>query len=117
MSKNNDIQAAGENQEPQKDSSMLMQKRMINSNYDALTSAPETGRKVCSTFVPGNLNELIQSFGMINNLPETNAIQNAIRMICDEHHRSAGWHPGQSDSIIIHIEFKVFDCGLKKVGS
>lgn len=68
-----------EQQETQKDSSMLMQKRMINSNYDALTSAPETGRKVCSTFVPGNLNELIQSFGMINNLPETNAIQNALR--------------------------------------
>ena len=47
-----------------KDASMLKQKEMIARNYDAITSAPETGQKVASTFVPGNLNELINSFGM-----------------------------------------------------
>ncbi len=62
-----------------KEQSMVMQKEMIAGNYDALTSANETGRKVCNTFVPGNLNELIRSFGFLNNLPEINAINNGMR--------------------------------------
>ncbi len=60
-------------------SSMLMQKGMIAANYDALTSARESGRKVAATFVPGNLNELIMCFDMLNNLPEINAIQSGMR--------------------------------------
>ncbi len=67
------------NTEVIKESSMLMQKEMIARNYDALTSTAESGRKIASTFVPGNLNELIMSFGMLNNLPEINAIQNGMR--------------------------------------
>lgn len=51
-----------------KEPSMLKQKEMIARNYDAITSAKETGRKVSSTFVPGNLNELVMSFGILNNL-------------------------------------------------
>ena len=43
-----------------KDDSMLKQKEMMAAHYDRLTSAPQTGEKVCSTFVPGNLNELIR---------------------------------------------------------
>jgi len=62
-----------------KDRSMLKQKAMIAGHYDRLTAAPETGEKVVSTFVPGNLNELFQCFGMVNNTPETNAIQSALR--------------------------------------
>ena len=33
----------------------------------------------CATFVPGNLNELLMCFGILNNLPEINAIQNGMR--------------------------------------
>lgn len=62
-----------------KDSSMLLQKAMIAENYDALTSVKESGRKVAATFVPGNLNELIMCFDMLNNLPEINAINNGMR--------------------------------------
>ena len=62
-----------------KDSSMLLQKAMIAENYDALTSVQETGRKVSATFVPGNLNELVMCFDMLNNLPEINAINNGMR--------------------------------------
>ena len=62
-----------------KDASMLKQKDMMAAHYDRLTSAPETGEKVASTFVPGNLNELIMCFDMVNNLPEVNAIQNGLR--------------------------------------
>ncbi len=62
-----------------KDSSMLLQKTMIAENYDALTSVQETGKKVSATFVPGNLNELVMCFDMLNNLPEINAINNGMR--------------------------------------
>ena len=62
-----------------KDDSMLKQKEMMAAHYDRLTSAHETGAKVCNTFVPGNLNELIMCFDLLNNLPEVNAIQSGLR--------------------------------------
>ena len=65
--------------EVEKDASMRKQKAMMAAHYDRLTDAPQTGAKVCSTFVPGNLNELISCFGLLNNLPEVNAIQNGLR--------------------------------------
>jgi benzoyl-CoA reductase subunit B len=65
--------------EAAKEPSMLMQKEMIARNYEAITSKHETGRKVSSTFVPGNLNELLMCFDIVNNLPEINAIQAGMR--------------------------------------
>ena len=62
-----------------KEPSMEKQKAMIARNYDLLTDAPQSGAKVASTYVPGNLNELIMCFDMLNNLPEINAIQNGMR--------------------------------------
>ena len=62
-----------------KDASMVKQKEMMAAHYDRLTSAPQTGEKVATTFVPGNLNELLMCFGLVNNLPEVNAIQNGLR--------------------------------------
>jgi benzoyl-CoA reductase subunit B len=62
-----------------KDASMVKQKEMMAGHYDRLTSAPQTGEKVATTFVPGNLNELLMCFGFVNNLPEVNAIQNGLR--------------------------------------
>ena len=62
-----------------KDASMVKQKEMMAKHYDRLTSAHETGDKVAATFVPGNLNELLMCFDLLNNLPEVNAIQNGLR--------------------------------------
>jgi len=62
-----------------KDASMVKQKEMMAAHYDRLTRAPDTGEKVAATFVPGNLNELIMCFDLVNNLPEVNAIQNGLR--------------------------------------
>jgi len=59
-----------------KSSSQLIQKEMIRRNYDRITDGEH---KVASTFVPGNLNELLMCFDLVNNLPEINAIQNAMR--------------------------------------
>jgi benzoyl-CoA reductase subunit B len=59
-----------------KSHSQVLQKEMISRNYDRITSGES---KVSSTFVPGNLNELLMCFDIANNLPEINAIQNAMR--------------------------------------
>jgi benzoyl-CoA reductase subunit B len=65
--------------EVEKDASMVKQKEMMAAHYDRLTSAHAAGEKVASTFVPGNLNELIMCFDLVNNLPEVNAIQSGLR--------------------------------------
>ncbi|MFQ6003935.1 MAG: benzoyl-CoA reductase subunit B [Woeseia sp.] len=70
---------ASEQPEVQKEESMLLQKAMISANFDALARAHEDGRKISSTFVPGNLNELLMCFDFVRNLPEINALQAAMR--------------------------------------
>ena len=65
--------------EVEKDASMQKQKDMMATHYDRLTSVHDSGAKVCNTFVPGNLNELIMCFDLLNNLPEINAIQSGLR--------------------------------------
>lgn len=62
-----------------KEPSMLKQKEMIDTNFKSLSTANEEGRKVCSTFVPGNLNELLMCFDFTRNFPEINALQNGMR--------------------------------------
>ncbi len=63
----------------QKDRSMVLQKEMIAGHFERLEKAPETGEKVVYTFVPGNLTELIRSFGALPLLPEINALQSGMR--------------------------------------
>ena len=69
----------GPAKEVAKDASMVKQKEMMARHYDRLTGAAQSGEKVAATFVPGNLNELIMCFDLVNNLPEVNAIQNGLR--------------------------------------
>jgi benzoyl-CoA reductase subunit B len=71
--------AANQKPEAQKEKSMLLQKAMINANYEALATAHEDGKKISSTFVPGNLNELLMCFDLVRNLPEINALQAGMR--------------------------------------
>ena len=71
--------AANQQPEVQKEKSMLLQKAMISANYDALSTAHEDGKKISSTFVPGNLNELLMCFDLVRNLPEINALQAGMR--------------------------------------
>jgi len=71
--------AANQQSGVQKEESMLLQKAMISANFDALSTAHDEGKKVSSTFVPGNLNELLMCFDFVRNLPEINALQSAMR--------------------------------------
>ncbi|MEI7705375.1 MAG: benzoyl-CoA reductase subunit B [Deltaproteobacteria bacterium] len=96
-----------------KELSMLKQKDMIAGNYEALTSAPQTGRKVASTFVPGNLNELIMCFDLLNNLPEINAIQNGMRKVSGELILEAEKH-GHSEDVCTYVKA---DLGMMAKGN
>jgi benzoyl-CoA reductase subunit B len=62
-----------------KDRSMTIQKEMIAAHYRRLEAAADTGEPVVYTFVPGNLTELIRSFGALPLLPEINALQSGMR--------------------------------------
>lgn len=64
---------------PAKDRSMELQKEMLAGHYRRLEAAPEAGEPVVYTFVPGNLTELVRSFGALPVLPEINALQSAMR--------------------------------------
>ncbi|MBM3991535.1 MAG: benzoyl-CoA reductase subunit B [Planctomycetes bacterium] len=62
-----------------KDQSQERQKAMIAEHFRKLAEAPERGEKCVYTFVPGNLTELIDSFGLLPVLPEINALQSGMR--------------------------------------
>jgi benzoyl-CoA reductase subunit B len=62
-----------------KEKSMILQKEMIEGLFNDLANVEKTGKKVCYTFVPGNLSELIRTFDMLPVYPEINALQSAMR--------------------------------------
>ena len=86
-----------------KELSMVKQKEMIARNTEQLTSAPETGKKVCNTFVPGNLNELIMCFDLVNNLPEINAIQNGMKKLSGDYITEAEKR-GHSEDVCTYVK-------------
>ena len=96
-----------------KEPSMLEQKEMIAQNYDLLTSAEARGQKVASTFVPGNLNELIRCFGLLNNLPEINAIQNGMRQLSGDYILEAEKR-GHSEDVCTYVKA---DLGMMAKGN
>ena len=49
----------------QKERSMVLQKELVGNYYESLGRARATGQRVVSTFVPGNLTELLRSFDLL----------------------------------------------------
>jgi benzoyl-CoA reductase subunit B len=96
-----------------KEASMLKQKEMISRNYDLLTSTEENGLKVASSFVPGNLNELLRTFGILNNLPEINAIQNGMRKLTGGYIMEAEKN-GHSEDVCTYVKA---DIGMMAKGN
>ncbi len=81
----------------QKEKSMILQKEMIDGLFHELDKAKETGKKVCYTFVPGNLSELIRCFDMLPVYPEINALQNAMRKKSGGYIKEAERHAHSED--------------------
>lgn len=76
---------------------MVLQKEMVEGLFNDLDSAKEKGRKVCYTFIPGNLSELIRTFDMLPVYPEINALQNAMRKKSAAYIREAEKHAHSED--------------------
>jgi benzoyl-CoA reductase subunit B len=99
--------------EIQKERSMELQKEMIATHYDALSEAPESGRKVVYTFVPGNLTELMRSFDVLPVLPEINALQSGMRKLSGDYITEAEKY-GHSEDVCTYVKC---DIGMLKKGN
>ena len=85
-----------------KDRSMLLQKEMIASHFARLEQAPENREPVVYTFVPGNLVELIRSFGALPVLPEINALQSGMRKLSGDYIAEAE-RLGHSEDVCAYV--------------
>jgi benzoyl-CoA reductase, bcr type, subunit B len=97
----------------QKEESMLLQKQLLADHFDALARAPEEGQKVVYTFVPGNLNELVRSFGLLPLLPEINALQSGMRKLSGDYIAEAEKH-GHSEDVCTYVKC---DLGMLRKGN
>jgi benzoyl-CoA reductase subunit B len=96
-----------------KERSMLLQKEMIGGHYRDLAEAPERGRKVVYTFVPGNLTELMRSFDVLPVLPEINALQSGMRKLSGGYISEAE-KQGHSEDVCTYVKC---DIGMLKKGN
>jgi benzoyl-CoA reductase subunit B len=96
-----------------KDRSMELQKEMIADHYRRLEAAPDTGEPVVYTFVPGNLTELIRSFGALPLLPEINALQSGMRGRSGDY-IAAAEKIGHSEDVCTYVKC---DIGMLKTGN
>ena len=99
--------------EADKERSMRLQKEMIAGHYTALSRAPQEGRKVVYTFVPGNLTELLRSFDLLPVLPEINALQSGMRKLSGGYIAEAEKH-GHSEDVCTYVKC---DIGMLKKGN
>jgi benzoyl-CoA reductase subunit B len=97
----------------EKDRSMQMQKEMLAEHYQRLEGAREAGEPVVYTFVPGNLTELIRSFGALPVLPEINALQSAMRGK-SKGYIAAAEREGHSEDVCSYVKC---DVGMLKGGN
>ncbi|MBV6521813.1 MAG: Benzoyl-CoA reductase subunit B [Gemmatimonadaceae bacterium] len=96
-----------------KDRSMLLQKEMIASHFARLERAPENKEPVVYTFVPGNLVELIRSFGALPVLPEINALQSGMRKQSGDYIAEAE-RVGHSEDVCAYVKS---DIGMLRSGN
>jgi len=96
-----------------KDRSMVLQKEMIASHFARLEKAPENREPVVYTFVPGNLVELIRSFGALPVLPEINALQSGMRKLSGDYIAEAE-RLGHSEDVCAYVKC---DIGMLRSGN
>lgn len=96
-----------------KDASQDRQKAMIASHFHKLARTHETGQKCAYTFVPGNLTELLGSFGVLPVLPEINALQSGMRGKSRDY-ISLAEKLGHSEDVCTYVKC---DIGMLKSGN
>ena len=92
---------------------MVLQKQLIGDYYDSLGRAREEGKRVVSTFVPGNLTELLRSFDLLPILPEINALPSGMRKLPANYIAEAE-KQGHSEDVCTYVKC---DIGMLKSGN
>ncbi len=96
-----------------REKSMDLQKSMIADHFSQLARAKEEGKKVVYTFVPGNLSELLATFGVLPVLPEINALQSGMRKLSGKYINEAE-KLGHSEDVCTYVKC---DIGMLKSGN
>jgi len=89
-----------------KDEAMLAEKVIMASYLQKLESAKKEGKKVCYTFVPGSLIELLHCFDIVPVWPEVLGLQMGLRKISDDYIEVAE-NAGYSDDICSYVKSSV----------
>jgi len=96
-----------------KDRSQDRQKQMIAGHFDRLAELEDRGEKCVYTFVPGNLTELMLSFGVAPVLPEINALQSGMRGLSRDYIMRAE-KDGHSEDVCTYVKC---DIGMMRAGN
>jgi benzoyl-CoA reductase subunit B len=86
-----------------RDSAMARQKEMIAAHNERLLNAHAAGKKVVSTFVPGNLSELLLAFDVVGAYPEITALQAGMRHQSDKYIREAE-RAGHAEDVCSYVK-------------
>ncbi|MCL4367894.1 MAG: benzoyl-CoA reductase subunit B [Actinobacteria bacterium] len=98
-----------------KDAAMLAEKDLMAGYLHRLNTAQENGKKVCYTFVPGNLIELLHCFDVVPVFPEVLGLQMGMRR-SSEHYIEMGERAGYSDDICSYVKSSVGMFMMDNVG-
>jgi len=89
-----------------KDEAMLKEKELMDSYIEKIHNAKENGNKICYTFVPGGLIELLHCFDVIPVFPEVLGLQMGMRGISNEYIEMAE-NDGYADDICSYVKSSV----------
>lgn len=89
-----------------KDEVMLKEKELMAGYVERIHRAKEDGKKICYTFVPGNLIELLHCFDVVPVFPEVLGLQMGLRRTADQY-IELGENEGYSDDICSYVKASV----------
>lgn len=89
-----------------KDQAMLKEKDLMANYIEKIHTAKDQGKKICYTFVPGGLVELLHCFDIIPVFPEVLGLQMGMRKTADQYIELAE-NEGYSDDICSYVKSSV----------
>jgi len=89
-----------------KDAAMLMEKEIMSNYLEKVQNARDEGKKICYTFTPGNLVEILHCFDVIPVFPEILGLQMGMRKVAD-HYIELAENEGYSDDICSYVKSSV----------
>jgi benzoyl-CoA reductase subunit B len=92
--------------EQSKDAAMVAEKKLMTEYVKRIHTAKENGKKVCYTFVPGNLVEILHCFDIVPIFPEVLGLQMGMKQTASKYIELAE-DDGYSDDICSYVKSSV----------